>query len=74
MLPLLLAAAVAGVPAEAGPAAAPKRQAFATVQIVRAAEIRFGQPAVRNGESVTRTAMIRDIGGGSRDATLVEFF
>jgi hypothetical protein len=73
MLSLILAAAVASVPAEPGAPAAAREPAQATVIILRAVEFRVDRLAATE-ESVLRRTSVRERDGSVRTATLVEFY
>ena len=73
MLPLLLAAALAGVPAETGTRVSAAQPAQALVRIVRGTEIRF-QERRSLKESLSRETNVRERDGTLRPASLVEFY
>ena len=73
MLSVFLAAAVTTVPAEKASSKAATASAQALVRIVRGAEVRFGQ-SPRFEAAIPRKAVIRDLDGSTRTASLIEFY
>jgi hypothetical protein len=72
MLPLFLAVALAGAPAETTRVSA-AQPALAMVRIVRGTEIRF-QEQRRFEASLSRETNVRDRDGVLRRASLIEFY
>jgi hypothetical protein len=73
MLPLFLAAALAGAPAETGSPVSAAQPALAVVRIVRGTEIRF-QEQKRFDASLSRETDFRERDGTLRRAFLIEFY
>ena len=73
MLPLFLAAALAGVPAETGTRVSAAQPALAVVRIVRGTEIRFQKQRIFDA-SLSRETNVRERDGTLRPASLVEFY
>ena len=73
MLPLFLAAALAGVPAETGTRVSAAQSAVAVVRIVRGTEIRFQKQRIFDA-SLSRETNVRERDGTLRPASLVEFY
>lgn len=73
MLPLFLAAALAGVPAETGTRASAAQPALAVVRIVRGTEIRFQKQRIFDA-SLSRETNVRERDGTLRRASLIEFY
>ena len=73
MLPFLVLAVAADLPAVPAPRVSASQPAQAVVRIVRGAEIRF-RSAKRFEESVVRETMVRERDGSLRTASLIEFY
>lgn len=73
MLPLFLAAALAGVPAETGTRVSAAQPALAVVRIVRGTEIRFQKQRIFDA-SLSRETNVRERDGTLRRASLIEFY
>ena len=73
MLLLFLSAAIADAPAETASRMSASQPAYATVRIVRGAEIRFSSETLLE-ESVKREATVRERDGSARTASLIEFY
>ena len=73
MLPFILLAVAAEMPAAPAPRVTAAQPAQAVVRIVRGASIRFGE-AGRFEESVVREATVRERDGSVHTASLIEFY
>ena len=73
MLPLFLAVALAGVPAETGTRVSAAQPALAVVRIVRGTEVRFQEQRSFDA-SLSRETNVRERDGTLRPASLVEFY
>jgi len=73
MLPLFLAAALAGAPAATASPVSAAQPALAMVRIVRGTEIRFREQK-RFDASLSRETDVRERDGTLRRASLIEFY